>query len=992
MSSATADPFDTARLRAAVLDAWRSSPTRFREDANVEEDYAIGAYRDRLVVELAQNASDAAMAAGVPGRLLLRVADDGLTAGNVGAPLDRSGVESLAAMRASSKASGAVGRFGVGFAATLSVSDAPEIRSRGGGVRFDRSATTALLRDDEKLGAYVEHRAPPVLRLPFPADAEPEAGYDTSVVLPWRDAEARQLTLDAVAEIDDALLIALPHLAEIIVETVSAGRVDSRHWQVSRDASTVVVTEDGRTRCWRIESATGEWSGDDDPGLPTEMRGRAAWSTTVAVPVSAHGSPVPLPPGVRPVVHAPTPTDEALDLPILLVADFPLDPSRRHVVKGPRAAAVIDASVTALAAVIIDVAREHGPEAVSLVPQPAFAGWIDGAVRDRLADILRTTRWVPGARDGLARRPSELVALDADPELVRALAPHLDDLLDPAWTSHLAVLRPLGTPARPIVEVWDAIAPLPLTPDEWHAVYDACTGLAARDLEGLPVPLADGRVVRGVRSTTLARGHSDQLAVLGVDVVHEDAEHPLLERLGARPFDVKHVLDAAFVRRVTDAADHDDDVARQMVVAAATLLADSAVEPGDLVAVADVPVATRDDGWVRAASVVLPGSALDAVADPSAPRLADDLAAQVGDSAWAALGVLTALTPVTLHEQPLDPYLWDQLMVDGGDWCAAAADVAAADDPGDLFAPEVTIVRGVELLETASIEDCAPLLAAPQVARALMAPTVVLSGGGRRVSVPAPAAWWLSEIPILDGRCPAEVRVAGDDRLEPFFPLTPLPAGVDEDLLTAIGVHTTLERWLQAPGGVDEVLQALADESVPVPPEVLVDVLVAIAKVDDEQLPDPPRRVRVIVDDTTAVVDAEDAVVAVAPHHLMVLKASYMPGTHRLAEVLDLATSDDAWCGASELSGTGVERPVPALPGPLTLPATYREHDELRVGGAAVDWWVTDDAEVHACTLDGLARGLAWVSGRWASRFELADALANPGDAGGLDLERLYDR
>lgn len=976
-----------------MLDAWRSSPTRFREDANAEEDYALGSYRDRLVVELAQNASDAAQAAGVPGRLLLRIDHVGLTAANVGAPLDRSGVQSLAAMRASSKASGAVGRFGVGFAATLSVSDAPEIRSRNGGVRFDRSATAAILRDHSALAVDAEQRVPPLLRLPFPVDAPPEAGYDTSVVLPWRDDDARKFASDAVAAIDDALLIALPHLDEIVVDIVTSDDVARRHWQVSRDASPVVVIEDGHARYWRLESVAGEWTDADDRLVPTEMRGRTHWSATVAVPVAEDGSPVPLPPGVQPVVHAPTPTDEPLALPVLLVADLPLDPSRRHVTKGPRTAAVVEAAATALATVIVDVARDHGPGAASLVPLPTLSGWIDSAMRARVTEILRTTRWVPGAHDGLPRRPSEVVALDAgSAELVSALASHLDDLLDPTWTPHLPLLRSLGTSSRPVVEVWDAVAPLPLTPDEWRTVYAACSGLDARDLEGLPVPLADGRVVRGVRSTMLADGHSHELAVLGVDVVHEDAEHRLLERLGARPFEATKVLDATFVRRVADAAQHDEDAARQMIVAAVALLDDSAVEPGDLVALADVPVATRADGWVPAASVVLPGSALDAVADPSASRLADDLVAQASQRAWAALGVLAALTPVTLHEQPLDPYLWDTLMVDGGDWCAAAADVAAVDDPGDLFAPEVTIVRGAALLETASIRDCAPLLAEPQVARALVSPTVVLTGDGRRVSVPSPTAWWLSEIPILDGRCPAEVRVEGDDRLEPFFPVVALPAGLDEDVLLAIGAHTTLERWLDAPGGVDEVLDALADDSVQVPPALLVDVLAAVTEVDDERLPDPPDRVRVIANGTTTVVDADDAVVTIAPHHSMVLTASYVPGTERLAEVLDLATSDDASCGASELAGTGVERPVPVLSAMLSLPSTYREHDELTVAGVAVDWWVTDVGEVHAATLDGLARGLAWVGGQWASRFELADALTNQGDAVALDAERLYDR
>ena len=55
------------------------------------------------MVELAQNAADAAVRAGVPGSLLLRLRDGVLTAANTGAPLDPAGVESLSTLRASAK-------------------------------------------------------------------------------------------------------------------------------------------------------------------------------------------------------------------------------------------------------------------------------------------------------------------------------------------------------------------------------------------------------------------------------------------------------------------------------------------------------------------------------------------------------------------------------------------------------------------------------------------------------------------------------------------------------------------------------------------------------------------------------------------------------------------------------------------------------------------------------------------------------------------------
>src|SRR5260370_5462735 len=118
------DPFGTEELRRRVLDAWAASPARFREDANAEEDYALGGYRDRVVVELAQNAADAAARAGVAGGLRLTLDAGTLVAANVGAPLDAAGVAALSPLRASAQRGPAaqemaVGPVGGGFAAAV---------------------------------------------------------------------------------------------------------------------------------------------------------------------------------------------------------------------------------------------------------------------------------------------------------------------------------------------------------------------------------------------------------------------------------------------------------------------------------------------------------------------------------------------------------------------------------------------------------------------------------------------------------------------------------------------------------------------------------------------------------------------------------------------------------------------------------------------------------------------------------------------------------
>ncbi len=246
------DPFDTARLRQRVLDAWAASPARFREDANAEEDYALGGYRDRVVVELAQNAADAAARAGVPGRLLLTLRADGtLVAANTGAPLDSSGVEGLSTLRASGKRDdaapeGTVGRFGVGFAAVVAVCDEPRVVSRTGAVRWSRQESRALAAGLPALAGELAARGGnvPVLRLPFAADGSlsenmvPE-GFDTAVLLPLRDEAAVAATERLLAQTGPALLLALPALAEVSIEAGGSRRTLA----AVRDGGTVTVSE-----------------------------------------------------------------------------------------------------------------------------------------------------------------------------------------------------------------------------------------------------------------------------------------------------------------------------------------------------------------------------------------------------------------------------------------------------------------------------------------------------------------------------------------------------------------------------------------------------------------------------------------------------------------------------------------------------------------------------------------------------------------------------
>ncbi len=276
-----------AQLRTATLRAWAEHPARFREDANAEEDHSAGWYRDRVVVELAQNAADAAAAVSGSsggGRLLLALDTEArtLVAANTGVPLDAAGLTSLATLRASAKRGGrSVGRFGVGFAAVRSVADEAAVVSRSGAVHFSvrRTAQEIAARlDVPGIAEEVARRgtALPALRLPFdgpgPAADVPMEPWDTVVWLRLRDEDAVAEVRAQLADVDDALLLALPGLESVQVD-------------VDGDARTLSDVVDR----WVVVTATGEL----DPALlaerPVEEREHRGWRLTWAVPRGGRG-------------------------------------------------------------------------------------------------------------------------------------------------------------------------------------------------------------------------------------------------------------------------------------------------------------------------------------------------------------------------------------------------------------------------------------------------------------------------------------------------------------------------------------------------------------------------------------------------------------------------------------------------------------------------------------------------------------------------------
>jgi hypothetical protein len=735
---------------------------------------------------------------------------------NTGAPLTAEGVAALASLRASAKRdeAGAVGRFGVGFAAVLAVSAEPRVVSTSGAVAFSADRTAAAVADLPGPAAELARRdTPPVLRLVWPSAEHPPDGYSTEVRLPLRDGvDGTALLANARSTAPD-LLLALPALVEIDVD----GHVVRRE---ERDG----VVEIGPRR-WRLMRRAGVLAVTD---VAVEQRDRQEWSVTWALPLSG--------PLGADVAHAPTATAEALTLPARLIATLPLEPDRRRVRLGPVTDAVLDGA----AAAYVDLVRSVAPEErLALVPRPDFPrSPLDGALRARILAALRTAAWLPAAsppaergaagldegalgaagweqrasagrgqdaaaavREQAAPAGSEPGApaaarLDEDaaaaggeqgasaqpgrPGAVRelcpgraewldipGLGPRLPGLLTTAGFDDLAAppylpvaLTELGARRVTPAELVERLFGIDRPPSWWRALYaelaelvDVVPGLVD-ELRALPVPLVDGRAAAGPATVLLPGGPLQAgLAVPGLHVAHPDAVHPLLARLGATPADPAALLAHPALRAAVERSVDDAEAGLDTAPLAEAVLAllAAGAQAGEELAALALPDA--DGEPARADELMLPDAALR-------PLLADDVPVAVLHPDWAgrfprdvltAVGVLDGFA-VVVDEEPVGP---DHDLDDEDRWWDGLAE-----PPARLVA-----VRDLDLVDDAAWPAALALLAADR--------------DTLEAAMTGYSAWWLARHARLGGRRPGHWRLPTADALAALYDPVPLASADD---------------------------------------------------------------------------------------------------------------------------------------------------------------------------------------------------------------------
>ncbi len=960
----TGDPFGTAELRRRVLAAWQESPARFRADANVEDDLALVGYRDRVVVELAQNAADAATRAGIPGRLVVELASDVLTATNTGAPLEPAGVESISVARASAKVDhpDSVGRFGVGFAAVLGVTDEPAIASTSGAVRWSRAEAHAEVAGILALAGELAARGDrvPVLRLPFDAPTAAVAEGVTAVTLPLRDADAVAAVRAQLDALDATLLLTLPALSEVVVRAGGTERVIRSEW----DGDYVVVHDGEQSSRWAVVAETGELPPTLLAGRPHEERGLNRWQVTWALSVDAEGRLVAPPPSVVRAIRAPTVTDDPLTLPGVLIASYPLDSTRRRVTSGALADAVTAQAARVLATALAE--RPADPSGLRLVPTGFPDGAIDGALHVALLDRLRETAWLPAAADPEVRqRPRDAVVV-ADP-LVEVLREVVPSLLPAGWAG--PELTALGVGRPTLAELVQAIGAVDAEPAWWGALYAALDvavppGPERDALGALPVPLADGRLVTGPRGLVLPSESTPEvdLSAIGIRVIHLAAAHELLRTLGAGDGTPLGLLEQPQVQAAVEAS-YDDDDPESVALAVLSLVAAADTSVEELPWLADLTILDDADDWRPAGELLLPGGRMASLVADDSPFgvVAESWVGRWGVATLDAVGVLDR--PALVRDEDATGPTHD---LDGeSSWWSGL--------PAGAAVQEFVAVRDLEQVRGDALPELLGLLAEPPLRAAVVSPALVSLADGDRLRVASYTAWWLSSAPVLSGQVPGELRLAeGDPILDGLYDVA--PATYDEEFLRALGVAASL-------GDVDpdDVLARLAD-----PARVVTRAqLRAIDGWLSDQSFEPPPAVRAIRAGRLAVVDADTAVIVDSPDLLGLLgEWPVVPVAARRASALADRLHVPL---ATELAGFAV-----LSAGTVVDDAVV--HDGLHVADVdgvprEVAWRLVDDTlHVNSRQLAfGLGRGRAWRDGQWAQRHRRTEELIEP--AVGIPLD-----
>jgi len=309
-----------------------------RGERQIAHDYA-----GRELLELLQNAADAAAEIGGNGRVRIEIARDGLLVANSGQPFRSGGVQSLMTPHASDKPGRKammIGAKGLGFRSLLNWSHEPVISSGALEIVFSVPHATSIIAGLKTENAGIARLAdkeeePLVPVLAFPAfstaldsiggasaqlllrvRALRSANFDTVVAAPFEDAEAFDRAVTQANEFEPNFLLFVEALTEIELLVEGRPAIRWRRSPIDDDSCELEIEIDGQvtSEAWICVRKRGELA----VGAAKKQK-----SYELAVAFAADGSTQPG------ALHSYFPTSLPLPFPALFHATLELDSNRK---------------------------------------------------------------------------------------------------------------------------------------------------------------------------------------------------------------------------------------------------------------------------------------------------------------------------------------------------------------------------------------------------------------------------------------------------------------------------------------------------------------------------------------------------------------------------------------------------------------------------------------------------------------------------------------
>lgn len=301
---------------ARTFRVYKEDPNRFLADYRSEQQ-TVRDYEGREILELLQNANDAAAEMEISGRVVIFLSHDGLVVGNTGRPFSTGGVRSLRLAHLSPKTAQRkqyVGSKGLGFRSVLNWTTTPIILSGELHLAYSHSFLNQkqqqALDQIAGLAKIIENepRNPskpiiPLLTFPYiSSDGEVEScldndsqkvvlkfcqqlkdeGLDTVVGMPFDKPEFFDRALEQIEELGHESLLFAPDLDELEIRVDSSDE-DSQIWvkDISEDKAQIISQNSDDFWEYRIFREEGEIPKEY---LSEESDGARNYEVLIAVP------------------------------------------------------------------------------------------------------------------------------------------------------------------------------------------------------------------------------------------------------------------------------------------------------------------------------------------------------------------------------------------------------------------------------------------------------------------------------------------------------------------------------------------------------------------------------------------------------------------------------------------------------------------------------------------------------------------------------------